>query len=327
MGGLSTGWVERCLYPRRSLTNCFNFILFVNDFSALSHDLAAKMDGMKRSLLAFLLCGTSLYAFEWPYHRSGPAVRTPGAVQRGDVNLSRLKLNEREMLQFASLSAKHEYGGDPKGVVMWNKYENFLSLGIGHYLWGRNSGQGESFREMIKYVHSTGCYRGAYPSVLKFRDGSIGGMPWGSKKSFEASESSAQVKELKSFLLGKDMQVCQVKFQMNRLQAGLSKMLQKEATNFEFKKTVNELASSEAGVVAMLDYVNFKGEGLSEKRRGNWGLFEVLRRASVDPNVRAVNKFKAAAINVLKNREDWSTYGPGWTKRIVQYGNSPGTSL
>jgi hypothetical protein len=87
------------------------------------------------------------------------------------------------------------------------------------------------------------------------------------------------------------------------------------------------LASGSAGTFALIDYVNFKGEGVNEGERyksQGWGLLQVLEGMSEkgDP----VQAFSTSAADVLVRRvqnspperheERWL---PGWKKRVFNY--------
>jgi len=92
----------------------------------------------------------------------------------------------------------------------------------------------------------------------------------------------------------------------------------------------NNLAATEAGIFALIDYVNFKGEGVNpaERYKGQgWGLLQVLQDMRGEPQgAAAVREFAAAAERTLRrrvanapaerNEERWMA---GWSNRVNRY--------
>ena len=89
------------------------------------------------------------------------------------------------------------------------------------------------------------------------------------------------------------------------------------------------LVATPGGTYALMDYVNFKGEGLSpsEQYRGEgWGLLQVLLAMEPEPGGSTRDAFREAAGRVLTRRaanadndierERWL---PGWLKRLETY--------
>ncbi|MBI2362984.1 MAG: hypothetical protein HYV15_06350 [Elusimicrobia bacterium] len=79
-----------------------------------------------------------------------------------------------------------------------------------------------------------------------------------------------------------------------------------------------------------MDYVNFKGEGISPSERyqgEGWGLLQVLSGMADSPSgAPAVAEFSAAARRVLERRVQLSPpargesrWLPGWRKRTLTY--------
>jgi len=90
-----------------------------------------------------------------------------------------------------------------------------------------------------------------------------------------------------------------------------------------------QLGQTPGGVYALMDYVNFKGEGLSETERyegEGWGLLQVLQAMDTSPGLRPLDRFREAAGRVLTRRaqlaeqeierERWL---PGWLRRLETY--------
>ena len=89
------------------------------------------------------------------------------------------------------------------------------------------------------------------------------------------------------------------------------------------------------GIYTLLDYVNFKGEGVNASERYNnqgWGLLQVLNEMS-GTELGAVDEFADAAEKVLKRRianaspdrhEKERSYWKGWSIRLDSYRTTPG---
>jgi hypothetical protein len=99
------------------------------------------------------------------------------------------------------------------------------------------------------------------------------------------------------------------------------------------KRNFQLLSDSTAGTYALVDYVNFKGEGTkpSESYQGKgWGLRQVLLAMKIPDGIAdAPGKFAAAAATVLRQRVKLSPternerqYLPGWLNRTASYGDA-----
>jgi hypothetical protein len=124
----------------------------------------------------------------------------------------------------------------------------------------------------------------------------------------------------------------QTDFLVLRLREALPKMLaaapasEREAIERQF----NRLAQSAQGCYALIDYVNFKGEGTlaTERYRGRgWGLLQVLEGTSGSgEGGAATREFADSAAAVLKERvansppaRHESRWLRGWLSRVATY--------
>ena len=90
------------------------------------------------------------------------------------------------------------------------------------------------------------------------------------------------------------------------------------------------VAMQNNGVYALVDYVNFKGEGISPKERYKnlgWGLAQVLENMDTN-NKNVMQAFVNSAERMLSRRvanapRDESRWLPGWRKRLNTYLESP----
>ena len=135
------------------------------------------------------------------------------------------------------------------------------------------------------------------------------------------------MKELRQFLVVSiDLQA---QFLVTRLQDSLPKMLAQAAEPENVQRQFQRVAASEQGCYALVDYVNFKGEGTlqTERYRGEgWGLLQVLESMHGSDTASALHEFAAAAEQVLRRRVTNSPperrearWLPGWLARVETY--------
>ncbi len=204
-------------------------------------------------------------------------------------------------------------------LLQWNKQENFLSLGIAHFIWypqGQKKHFVESFSLLLSYLQKSN-----YPLPEWLTDTTS--CPWQSEEDFYSSADSDKKEQLYKFLQNSRQE--QTDFLVLRLQQSIPNMLKKSSQKEKVKNNIKKLSKSMNGVYAMLDYVNFKGEGLDPKESydGNyWGLLQVLESMQTTTNSPA-HDFANAAKYVLNRRiklapheKSWLA---GWNKRLDTY--------
>jgi hypothetical protein len=217
---------------------------------------------------------------------------------------------------------QNESGGTIAGLTAWNFGEDFASLGIGHFIWYPVKMRGpfeESFPPLVRYLAQNGV---KIPAWLE----QASGCPWPNRTQFIADQRTPRMKELRS-LLAETISL-QARFAGLRLERALPKML--EAVPNEDREKIRSnferVAGEPLGLYALVDYVNFKGEGTlaSERYRGEgWGLLQVLQEMRNGP---ARLEFSQAADRVLTRRvanapaaRDEKRWLPGWRNRIRTY--------
>jgi len=212
------------------------------------------------------------------------------------------------------------------GLTSWNKGELFASLGIGHFIWfpvNCSAPFTQTFPLLCTFLtkHSI-----SLPSWLV----ACSYCPWQSREEFIAAADSAQMKELRALLSTTiDLQVL---FIVERMQKALPAMLKNRPLKLRnhIKKQFYRVAQSPNGLYVLIDYINFKGEGINVKERYNgqgWGLMQVLESMSdisVDKNI--LEEFAQAAGMVLSmrvqhapNKELEQRFLPGWLNRVKTY--------
>lgn len=218
---------------------------------------------------------------------------------------------------------KNESGGTVNGLTHWNKGEAFASLGIAHFIWYPDGARGpftESFPAMLASLEAQGV---ALPDWLR---GAVH-CPWPDREAFYADFQGSRMRELRGLL--EATVAHQARFTAHRLEEALPKILETlpEAQRPVVRARFYSVAAYPTGVYALVDYVNFKGEGVSLSERYNglgWGLLQVLQE--MEEGQPALSAFSQAADAVLTRRvyysppeRDERRWLAGWRKRVRTY--------
>lgn len=218
---------------------------------------------------------------------------------------------------------KNECGGTKKGLVSWNVGEEFPSLGIGHFIWYPSNVKGrfeESFPEFIRFAESKGA---SVPAIAR------GAAPWPDRNSFlKADTASGTPAQLRNWLASTT--ALQVDFIIRRSVAALKRMEAASRNPGLVRARYGAVASSPQGMYALIDYVNFKGEGVNAEERykgAGWGLLQVLEEMKdVGQGPGAATEFSHAAKRVLQRRVQNSPpargekrWLAGWMNRCDTY--------
>jgi len=226
----------------------------------------------------------------------------------------------------------NETGGDDRAITAWNADEDFMSLGIGHFIWfpaGRPERFGESFPAMVAFLRARGV---ALPAWLDKHP--VPPAPWKDKRDFERNYDAPAMVELRRLLkrsIGE-----QTQFLIERARQALPKVLATLDTAYaraHVEQQFQRMAASTSTLYPLIDYVNFKGEGvlasetLIGKRSGKpegWGLKQVLLEMSGSEHGQAaLAEFARAAHKVLERRIENNPADrlrkAGWLKRCDTY--------
>ena len=138
------------------------------------------------------------------------------------------------------------------------------------------------------------------------------------------------MRELREFL-GHTVDL-QAQFLVSRLQQSLAKMLNEAAPGerANVERQFGRVAGTPHGCYALVDYVNFKGEGVlgTERYRGEgWGLVQVLEGMhGTEGGGAATQEFSKSAAAILRRRVQNSPperhearWLPGWLNRVHTY--------
>lgn len=228
---------------------------------------------------------------------------------------------------------KNQTAGDPKKLITWNEKENFVALGIGHFIWypvGKKGRFNESFPVFLNYAKAHGA-----PLPAWLANQYTEGAPWSNSASFTRAQNDPQLAELHSFM-NKTLNL-QANFMIARLKQTVPAMLQTLPANQRQRVQQNyqSVAKSPGGIYPLLDYIQFKGSGMNpaERYQGKgWGLLQVLEEMqTVSPGAAALAEFRRAADDVLVRRianapstSREARYLSQWLDRISTY--NPGKS-
>ena len=232
-------------------------------------------------------------------------------------------LSDRELASIGQRVWQNECGGTRDGLTSWNSGEDFASLGIGHFIWYPKNMRGpfeESFPALVRFLGANGV---ALPAWLK----PVPPCPWRSRAEFQAAARGRQMTELRDLLAS--TVALQSRFLAQRMEAALPKLLAATTAirRAHVKKQFDRLAANGKGTFALIDYVNFKGEGTNPTERYDgrgWGLLQVIEgMADESP---AVEFFASSAVRVLAQRvknsppeRDEAKWLVGWVRRVESY--------
>jgi hypothetical protein len=213
-------------------------------------------------------------------------------------------------------------------LTSWNAGEDFPSLGIGHFIWYRGDQQDvfvESFPALLDFYEAQGVAIPEWIASLPGRDS-----PWPDKVTFLADLESPRMQILRDFL--NDTRAIQVQFIIERMHASLPALLEHTAHKEEVAALFLEIARSEPplGMYALIDYVNFKGEGTSETERyagQGWGLLQVLEQVLQTRNETPLMAQFSRSAKVILARRIMNSPGDrgeqrwreGWNARVATY--------
>jgi hypothetical protein len=239
-------------------------------------------------------------------------------------------LSHADVLKIGKKIWQNECNGTIAGLTSWNSGEDFASLGIGHFIWYPKGRQGpfeESFPKLVSFVSK----RGAKLPTLLLGTGEKP-CPWNSRTEFLRAQHSTEMNQLRSFLA--DTIDLQAEFLIARLESALPKMLAEAAPSnrANIQEQFERLTKTSQGCYALVDYVNFKGEGVlhTERYQGQgWGLLQVLEAMHGTSDAGAVDEFARAARAVLTQRVQNSPaerhearWLSGWIRRVNSYNGS-----
>lgn len=244
------------------------------------------------------------------------------------LNAEAATLSEGQKAAVGRKIWQNESAGKVSGLTMWNAGEEFPSLGIGHFIWYPANFKGrfsESWPGFISFAKARGAH---LPAVALFS-----AAPWNTRSEFQKDFNSTRMTNLRKWLAANVS--LQTEFIVAHSHAALPKILAAAPPGERGKIEANyrKVATSPQGTYALIDYVNFKGEGTQPSERYNgqgWGLMQVLggmKDSAEGPT--AAKEFAASAKRVLARRvanspaaRGEARWLPGWQNRCDTYGKA-----
>ncbi len=213
---------------------------------------------------------------------------------------------------------QNECHGKVDKILFWSPHESFPSLGIGHFIWLPQDSDApfeQTFPQLIAYFSTQGV---KVPAWLK------SSCPWKNRAAFLQAEDSVQMQELRTLL------VSTIDLQTQFIWQRFEKVEQELHLSEKAQLHLTALKSTPQGVYALIDYLNFKGSGLSEKesyKGEGWGLKQVLEgipAKTAGSNI--VTAFVTSAKERLAKRVENSKpeagearWLKGWNSRLDSY--------
>jgi hypothetical protein len=238
-----------------------------------------------------------------------------------------ISVSHQDAMRIGRQVWQNECGGSVAGLTSWNAGENFASLGIGHFIWYPAGVRGpfeESFPLFLRYVEMRGA---KLPQSFLGPNKAV--CPWNSRRAFLAARSTPKMKELRNFLA--DTIDLQADFLVERLRTSLPRMVAIAPADQrpKIEERFDRLGRRAEGCYALIDYVNFKGEGVlaTERYEGRgWGLLQVLEGMPNQSGASLLDEFADSAERVLRERvrnappeRDEERWLAGWLKRVNSY--------
>ena len=237
-----------------------------------------------------------------------------------------VQISTGDALRIGKKVWQNESNGSVTGLTAWNSGEDFASLGIGHFIWYPEGMRGPFEESFPKFIAFARGHDATMPTWLA----QAFACPWKSRSEFSKAQNSSQMRDLRQFL-AHTIDV-QAQFLVQRLQESLGKMLDDAAPDQRDKvqRQFTRVASTPHGCYALVDYVNFKGEGVLHTERYNgqgWGLLQVLEQMhGTEAGAAASREFANSAAAILRRRVQNSPplrhearWLPGWLNRVRTY--------
>lgn len=223
----------------------------------------------------------------------------------------------------------NESGGSVMGLTEWNDGEDFASLGIGHFVWHPYSNKSRAsfdsgFPSLIRYIEKHGSVR--VPTWLR---GNLY-CPWNSRREFMQARNTPRMTELRNFL--QQTIPLQAECMVRHLEEVFPELL--ASTPPEDRSLIYNnfytLARTPAGIYALVDFLNFKGAGVSDSRRNyevGTGLLHVLKGMKSAPRgstplqayVWSAKKALMRRVEQAPSHAHHERWLAGWFNRVNTY--------
>ncbi len=239
------------------------------------------------------------------------------------ISINALQLSQTQVQQIGQMIWNNESKKNVDKLIFWNSGEEFPSLGIGYFIWHTKSEKvpfAQQFPDLISYLKKQNIKVPLWMSK-KYA-------PWANRQAFLADRNSKRMQELQKLL--ESTIDLQAQFIVHRFQTqSLPAIFQLSNTKEQqiIKKQLQRLYDTPGGVYAVIDYVDFKGDGTNPQERYNnngWGLLQVLLSMKdtgsplQDCVTSAQEKLKQRVQNSPKERNE-QKFLLGWNNRVKNY--------
>jgi hypothetical protein len=237
------------------------------------------------------------------------------------LHTSYFSLSKKEVPVIGQKIWQNECGATTHKLLSWNFGEDFLSLGIGHFIWypkDRQKQFTDTFPDFLLFLQK---HRVSLPSWLKKEKD----CPWHSKQEFDQTQDSRKQSLKKLLTQTIELQMLFIAERSQKAIANILFSLPPEEKK-SFIKKIHLLAQTSNGKYAIIDYIHFKGEGTMVKEQyanQGWGLKQVIQNMP-NQSTNPVQDFVKIASALLENRvanapRDESHWLPGWKNRLSTY--------
>ena len=134
---------------------------------------------------------------------------------------SAVSLSQEDIRRIGDRVFENECASKDSYLVQWNQGEEFLSLGIGHFIWYPKTDRKtfeETFPVFLRYAENSGA---VMPEWLK--DDLSQPCPWNSREEFLNDRDSVRLHELRKFL--KETKPTQASFITGKIHGALAQLL------------------------------------------------------------------------------------------------------
>ncbi len=224
-------------------------------------------------------------------------------AKEGHQQAPGIKLSNSDRRKIGNKIWQNESGGAVSGLTHWNVGEEFPSMGIGHFIWYPEGFHGrwtESFPRFIAYANQRKPL--SMPEwVINSRH-----CPWPDKESFAHDFNGPRLRALRHWLTNNVS--LQTDYIIETSREALPNIMSAAPAQQRgvIKANYDKVSATANGTYALIDYVNFKGDGTNPTERYNrqgWGLMWVLvEMRDVPAGHAAAAEFAAAAKRCLDRR-------------------------
>jgi len=255
-------------------------------------------------------------------------VRQSQVKPRQPVRQTPTQSSSSELYAIGDKIFQNEAGGRVDQLAHWNHREDFASMGIGHFTWypaGRRARFGNTFPGLLDYLQTNGVKLPHWVQRARFE-----GAPWRSREELMRVKNTPEIRQFSQLLY--NTRHLQAKYIMDRAMRAMPRLVKKTPQHLrgQVANNLNAVANTRGGRYVLVDYVNFKGEGLNRHggyKGQNWGLLQVLEEMKPSrQGQQALDEFADAAMRVLERRVRNSNprrnerkWLPGWRNRTNTY--------